>query len=64
MTLRLRLVVGLVVLTLIGLGAFGIVTYELYSHSEWDRLDDQIEQSKSEVAGEFADEGGIPGGQA
>jgi two-component system OmpR family sensor kinase len=63
MTLRLRLVVGLVVLTLVGLGAFGVVTYELYSHSEWDRLDDQIEQSTFAVAGELADEGGIPGGQ-
>ncbi len=42
MTLRLRLVVALFALMLVGLGAFGVVTYSLYARSQYQRLDDQI----------------------
>src|SRR5437868_1432208 len=45
MTLRLRLVLGLVVLVTAGLAVFGFATYELYSPSQYDPLDDQIRAS-------------------
>src|SRR5438132_1121779 len=68
MTLRLRLVLGLVVLVTAGLAVFGFATYELYSRSQYDRLDDQIRASASTVVGSLAhnaglasDEGGGPG---
>jgi two-component system OmpR family sensor kinase len=47
MTLRLRLVVGLVILVLTGLAIFGFSTYALYSRSQYDRLDDQLRNSIS-----------------
>jgi two-component system OmpR family sensor kinase len=49
MTLRLRLVVGLVILVLTGLAIFGFSTYALYSRSQYDRLDDQLRNSLSSV---------------
>ena len=45
MTLRLRLVLALVVLVLAGLGLFGVATYSVYAHSQYQRLDDQIRSS-------------------
>ena len=42
MTLRLRLVVGLVVLVLAGLAIFGFSTYSLYARTQYDRLDDEL----------------------
>jgi two-component system OmpR family sensor kinase len=42
MTLRLRLVVGLVILVLAGLAIFGVSTYALYSRTQYDRLDEQL----------------------
>jgi two-component system OmpR family sensor kinase len=42
MTLRLRLVVALLLLTTVGLGVFGVTTYTLYSHSQYRRLDDEL----------------------
>ena len=45
MTLRLRLVVGLVVLVLIGLATFGFSTYTLYARTQYDRLDEQLRSS-------------------
>jgi len=42
MTLRLRLVVGLVVLVLTGLAIFGFSTYTLYARTQYDRLDDEL----------------------
>jgi two-component system OmpR family sensor kinase len=42
MTLRLRLVGGLVVLLTVGLALFGIATYLLYRQSEYQRLDAQV----------------------
>src|SRR3954469_20261061 len=45
MTLRLRLVVGLVILVLTGLAIFGVSTYTLYSRTQYDRLDDELRNS-------------------
>ena len=45
MTLRMRLVLALVALTTGGLAVFGIVTYSLYAHAQYQRLDDQIQAS-------------------
>ena len=42
MTLRLRLVVGLVILVLTGLAIFGFSTYTLYARTQYDRLDDEL----------------------
>ena len=44
-TLRSRLVAALLVLTTAGLVAFGVVTYQLYETSQFDRLDDQLRAS-------------------
>ena len=67
MTLRLRLVVGLLVLLTAGLALFGYATYDLYRHSEYQRLDDQIRTSEPIVdnqldqAAGFTDQGGPNG---
>ena len=45
MTLRLRLVLALLTLVLVGLTLFGFATYSLYSRSQYQRLDDQIRTS-------------------
>jgi two-component system, OmpR family, sensor kinase len=49
MTLRLRLVLALVTLVTAGLAMFGVATYTLYSHSEYQRLDDEITASEAVV---------------
>lgn len=49
MTLRLRLVLALVALVAVGLAVFGVVTYTLYSASEYRGLDDQIRSSEPQV---------------
>jgi two-component system OmpR family sensor kinase len=41
-TLRSRLTLALVLLTAVGLGVFGVVTYRLYARSQYDQLDDQL----------------------
>jgi two-component system, OmpR family, sensor kinase len=53
MTLRLRLVVGLVALATIGLAVFGLATYTLYSRAEYQRLDDQVRSSIPLVEGQL-----------
>lgn len=45
MSLRLRLVLGLVALLVLGLGAFGVATYSLYAPSQYQHLDDQLKTS-------------------
>src|SRR4051812_22809297 len=70
MTLRLRLVLGIMLLVLAGLALFGVSTYSLYARSEYDRLDNQIRSSAplvsrqvSEAAGQTSGNGGNgPGG--
>jgi two-component system, OmpR family, sensor kinase len=70
MTLRIRLVVGLVVLLTAGLALFGFATYGFYQHSEYQRLDSQIRNLEPvvdrelDVAAGLGDSGGgsAPGG--
>ena len=70
MTLRLRLVIGLVVLLTVGLALFGFATYGFYQHSEYQRLDSQVRSLEPvvdrelDVAAGFGDSGGggAPGG--
>jgi two-component system OmpR family sensor kinase len=66
MSLRLRLVVGLVVLLFAGLGAFGVATYSLYAPSQYRLLDDQLKSSLPFVGDQLYDQAGIhvipPGG--
>ncbi|MCU1399945.1 MAG: integral rane sensor signal transduction histidine kinase [Acidimicrobiales bacterium] len=50
MTLRLRLVVGLVILVLTGLAIFGFSTYALYSRTQYQRLDLQLRNSLGSAA--------------
>jgi two-component system OmpR family sensor kinase len=44
-TLRFRLVLAISALVTVGLGVFGVVTYSLYAHSQYDRLDEQLRSS-------------------
>jgi two-component system OmpR family sensor kinase len=62
MTLRLRLVLGLVVLVTAGLAVFGIATYQLYSRSQYSRLDNQIRASALDVVPQLAEDAGFGGG--
>ncbi len=62
MTLRLRLVLGLVALVVVGLAVFGITTYVLYARSEYRRLDDRIRASVPLVTGQLYDNAGLDGG--
>ena len=59
MTLRLRLVVGLVILVTVDLAIFGFATYELYARSQYDRLDDQIRASATAVVPDLARTAGL-----
>ena len=59
MTLRLRLVLGLVVFVTAGLAVFGVATYQLYSRSQYDRLDDQLRGSAGAVVDSLAREAGL-----
>ena len=61
MTLRLRLVIGLVVLVTIGLTVFGVVTYTLYARSQYQRLDDQVRSSIPVVSREVTARAGLGG---
>lgn len=51
MTLRLRMVLAIGVLVTIGLSVFGVVTYSLYSRSQYERLDTQLKSSVSLASG-------------
>jgi two-component system, OmpR family, sensor kinase len=53
-TLRLRLVAGLVALMAAGLAIFGVTTYELYSRSQYDQLSADLRSSVPLVAQELA----------
>jgi len=58
-TLRLRLVLALVGLVAVGLAVFGVVTFTLYSHSEYERLDAQIQSSYTLVDSQLDQSAGI-----
>jgi len=67
MTLRLRLVLALVMLTFVGLAVFGVATYQLYASAEYERLDDQVRASVPIVTGELRRQAGfaaLPPGDA
>jgi two-component system, OmpR family, sensor kinase len=53
MTLRLRLVLALIVLLTAGLVGFGAVTYTLFAHSQYQRLDATIKSSAPLVDNEL-----------
>lgn len=53
MTLRTRMVTGLVLLVAVGLGVFGVATYGLYSRSQYNRLDAQIHDAIGLVTGDL-----------
>src|SRR5215472_11203778 len=63
MTLRLRLVLALVLLVAAGLAVYGVVTYSVYSRSEYNRLDAQIRSSQPLVQRRLQGDNG-PGGPA
>jgi two-component system OmpR family sensor kinase len=61
MTLRLRLVLALAALVVVGLAVFGVATYTLYSRAERQRLDDQLTASIPLVRGSLYDKAGLQG---
>ena len=63
MTLRLRLVLALVALVTVGLAGFGLVTYVLYAHSEYQRLDTQIRSSEPLVQQQLDEAAGLTFGR-
>ncbi|MGH8972596.1 MAG: sensor histidine kinase [Acidimicrobiia bacterium] len=62
MTLRLRLVAGLVALVTAGLAVFGVTTYQLYARSQYDRLDQQAVDIVPLVSSQLAEAAGLGGG--
>ena len=54
MTLRLRLVAGLVALMAVGLAIFGFTTYELYSRSQYRQLNSNLQSSVPLVTEQLA----------
>ncbi|MGH9036231.1 MAG: hypothetical protein ACRD0O_10745, partial [Acidimicrobiia bacterium] len=62
MTLRLRLVAGLVALVTVGLAIFGVTTYQLYARSQYDRLDQQAVDIVPLVSSQLAESAGLDGG--
>src|SRR5690349_3166507 len=62
LTLRLRLVLALTALVVVGLTVFGVATYTLYARSERQRLDDQITASIPLVQGALYRAAGIDNG--
>ena len=59
MTLRARLVAGLVVLMAVGLGIFGVTMYELYSSSQYRQLDSDLQSSVPLVTQELSEKAGV-----
>src|SRR5437588_2488550 len=49
-TLRIRLVLGLLALLTVGLVLFGLATYSFHSRSQYDRLDEQVRASQPLVS--------------
>src|SRR5438067_12233050 len=62
MTLRLRLVLALVALSTIGLAVFGVATYALYAHTQYDRLDAQLRASAPILEFQVRNDAGIDTG--
>jgi two-component system OmpR family sensor kinase len=62
-TLRLRLVLAISLLVTVGLSIFGVVTYSLYSRSQYDRLDEQLRASLPIVEAQLAARSGTGSSQ-
>src|SRR3954462_4406674 len=60
-TLRIRLVLGLLALLTVGLVLFGVATYSFYSHSQYKRLDDQVRASQPLVSRQLDQQAGRGG---
>ncbi len=58
-TLRTRLVAGLVVLMTVGLAIFGVTMYELYSSSQYDQLSSELQASVPLVTRELSRAAGV-----
>jgi two-component system OmpR family sensor kinase len=58
-TLRARLVAGLVVLMTLGLAIFGVTMYELYSRSQYDQLTSELQSSVPLVTRELSRAAGV-----
>ena len=63
MTLRLRLVLALVVLLTAGLALFGVATYTLYAHSQYQRLDTQIRSAEPLIHADLDRAAGLGSGR-
>jgi two-component system OmpR family sensor kinase len=63
-TLRLRLVLGLMALLAVGLVAFGVATYSFYAHSQYQGLDAQLHGSSETMATFLAEQAGVGPGSA
>ncbi|MGD0808311.1 MAG: HAMP domain-containing sensor histidine kinase [Acidimicrobiales bacterium] len=59
MTLRARLVAGLVVLMTLGLAIFGVTMYELYSRSQYDQLSSELQSAVPLVTRELSRAAGV-----
>src|ERR1700678_116695 len=59
MTLRARLVAGLVVLMTVGLAIFGVTMYELYSRSQYNQLTSELQSSVPPVTRELSRAAGV-----
>ena len=62
MTLRLRLVLAIVSLVTVGLGAFGVVSYSLYSRSQYQRVDEQLQVVVAPIQGQLMRTAGLDAG--
>lgn len=60
-SLRFRLVAGLVVLMVAGLAVFGLTTYELYSNSQYHQLKNELQSSVMGVTQELFHDAGLSG---
>jgi hypothetical protein len=58
-TLRLRLVLGLMALLAVGLVAFGVVTYGFYARSQYQSLDAQLHGAEGPMANYLAQKAGV-----
>ena len=59
-SLRFRLVAGLVVLMMCGLTIFGVITYELYSSSQYAQLNGELQSSVIGVSQALFQKAGVP----
>lgn len=59
MTLRLRMVLALVALVMLGLGVFGIALTSFYSRSQYQRLDERLRTSVPMMGGRLMEAAGL-----